>query len=175
MDEQMETPRQPDELPGFEDLEGRRWRIRLDVGLIERIHQQTGLDFRRVLEDKGAAVLRLADDPQKLCQVLDLCLEEQLEQSGLDKQQLARALDGDTLEAATEALMEAMVRFFPSRRRPLLRALAERMHTAEEELIRRMMSKLEGEEMGRAIERQADRMDREISQALRTSGGKSTE
>lgn len=107
----------------FTDEQGRRWIVKITVATLKRVKELTDADLASVVE--GELLGRLSADPVLLCDVLYAVCKPQAEREQVTDEQFGEALAGDALGAATEALLGAIVDFFPDRTRRdnLLRVL----------------------------------------------------
>ena len=103
----------------FKDEAGREWIVRVDVGTIRRARDRHSIDLDGILSE-SEPLRRLADDIVLRVDILWCCVEEQAKQRGVTAGQFAEGLYGEAIESATEALMEAIIDFFPKSRRDLM-------------------------------------------------------
>ncbi len=111
-------------MPTFIDVQGRTWSIDITVATLKRVRALVGVDL---IEAAGGTLLdRLVTDPVLLGDVLYACVKPQADERHVSDEEFGKALAGDVVEAATTALLEAFVAFFPSpRRRVLEKAVAK--------------------------------------------------
>jgi hypothetical protein len=111
-------------MPTFTDVQGRSWNVEVTVASIKRVRHLAHVDL---LETVGSTLLdRLVADPVLLGDVLYALVKPQADERHLSDEDFGRALAGDVVEAATTALLESFVAFFPSpRRRVLQKAVAK--------------------------------------------------
>jgi hypothetical protein len=105
-------------MPTFRDANSREWLVKLDAPKIAEVRKACGIDLAAL---DGQAFGRLDQDPVLLVDVLWVLCRGQ--NPGVTDIQFGEALVGDPIEAATTALIEATIDFFPSRKRSLLRSL----------------------------------------------------
>lgn len=111
-------------MPTFSDTQGRAWCVTITVDTLRRVRTLTGTDLLGVLG--GDLIERLASDPMLLADVLYAVVKPEADARGVDDADFGRALAGDAVTAATQALLEGLVAFFPTPRARLLRqALAK--------------------------------------------------
>lgn len=102
----------------FIDVQGRSWSIEITVATLKRVRALAGVDL---LEIAGGSLLdRLVVDPVLMGDVLYACVKPQADERQVGDDAFGRSLAGDVVEAATTALLEEIVAFFPSPRRRLL-------------------------------------------------------
>lgn len=114
----------------FVDEAGRSWSIRIDVSAIRKVRTKRGVDLAKVMGSQEE-LQKLLDDPCLWVDVLWDLVEEQAETQGVDPEAFAHGLIGDSFEAANNALIEAIIDFFPSSRREILRRLLNKVKEME--------------------------------------------
>ncbi len=116
----------------FKDTENREWRLKIGLATARHLKEQTGGRIDCIEQGAGGhghnLFSELAADIGLLGQVLWLLCETQAAERGISELEFADAFDLDTLGAAQNTLVEAIIDFFPSRSRQLLR---EGMTTAQ--------------------------------------------
>lgn len=122
-------------MASFKDKAGREWSIQLDALSILKVREES--DSRFMLGDESEednTCTRLGDDPITLCMVLYSLCEQQVKSEGLDRDTFLRAVvgDGDTIQAAGEALVAAIVNFTQPRKRRLLEAVVKKQRAVED-------------------------------------------
>jgi len=144
----------------FTDNSGRTWTVQVNVETIRRVRAMVAVDL---LDTAGGEVLeKLITDPVLLCDVLYALCKEQADGQAVTDEQFGRAMAGDVIDQATEALLEELSGFFPSRKRRLVRAALQKLDALEEMALQAAEAKLESGEI-----------EEEFRQELR-SGGLST-
>lgn len=109
----------------FTDHTGHEWKLLLTYGSAKRVREETGVNL--ALAGAGAIewVDALFGDPGKLVGVLwELCAE-QARAGNVTADQFGERFDGATLDAAGNALLEAVADFFPRSR--IAQALREKL------------------------------------------------
>jgi hypothetical protein len=113
----------------FKDNAGREWTVALDGPTIREVRKACGVDLAAV---DGSASEKLRDDPVLLVDSLWVICRAQALAARVTDAEFGKALVGDAIEFATEALIEAINDFFPSRRREALKTLTARMKETRE-------------------------------------------
>lgn len=98
----------------FTDGDGREWKLRLTVGLVEDIQKETGVELGD--ESNADWLALLFGKRRKLVEVLWLLCEAQADKAGVTPEQFGHLFDGATLDAAGTALAAAVADFFPRSR-----------------------------------------------------------
>lgn len=150
-------PRTGDGVAKFHDLCGRPWKLLVTVATVQRIKQDHGIDLLRILDRTDNPLLKLADDPVQLCDVLWSLIAGQAQEAGVDRLAWLEAMGGDSMTEAAYALMEATCDFFPQHRRGPLRTMLAKMRAAEQTLTARVQSLADSMTMDQAIAREIDR------------------
>ena len=118
---------------GFKDLAGRYWSVRVDVGAVKRVRSALGVDLMQVAQGKNSeggrepgVLERLASDPVLLVDVIYVLCRDQAEAHGVSDEEFGAAMAGDALDHAVQAMLGAIVDFFPHpRERAALKRLLE--------------------------------------------------
>ena len=152
----------------FTDNAGRTWTVDITVADIKRLRAMLGVDFvnltRADAPPEEQLLARLATDPVLLVDVLYVLCLDQAQKADITDEQFGRAMAGDAIEEATEALLQAIVDFTPN---PRERARLARGKTALYE-TRAMLDDLYDERLEK-------RIAEEISGASSTSSPPSQE
>ncbi len=141
----------------FTDNARRSWTIALDVGLVKHVKDRLGVDLIDWGPETGEGqaavptVFRLAADPVLLVDVLWLLCAEQAAEREVDDVAFGRAMAGDAIGDATDALLEATVRFFPSRKRAPLEKAVDRLQELETKAAEVAVQALDDPELDRRI------------------------
>ena len=144
----------------FRDNAGRTWAVSVDVAAIKRVRALAGFDLLSVVD--GKAVDRLIADPVLLCDVLCAVCRPEAERLGVTDEDFGRAMAGDAIDHATQALLEELVSFCPNPRdRKRLRKFVTTMWTTMEKARDILERKLD------------ERLEDASRQALTALGGSS--
>jgi hypothetical protein len=144
----------------FRDNAGRTWAVSVDVAAIKRVRALAGFDLLSVMD--GKAVDRLIADPVLLCDVLCAVCRPEAERLGVTDEDFGRAMAGDAIDHATQALLEELVSFCPNPRdRKRLRKFVTTMWTTMEKARDVLERKLD------------ERLEDASRQALTALGGSS--
>lgn len=103
----------------FKDTKGREWTIVVDVGQIKTVRDLVGVDLHSLFKDEAKRVL---SDPILLVDTLYALCRQQCAGRQMSDVDFGQSFDGDVLEAAANALLDAVIDFFPQSRRTILRA-----------------------------------------------------
>ena len=98
----------------FSDTAGRTWTVAVNVDAVKRVKTLTGVDL---LATDQKLFEMLATDLVLLCDVVYAICKPEADARNVSSEDFGRAMSGDALGAATNALVEELVDFFPQRRR----------------------------------------------------------
>lgn len=152
----------------FTDNAGRQWQLDVTVETIKRVKSLLGVDLLEVIG--GDLAERLSTDPILLCDVLFAVCKPEADQRSVSDEEFGRGLAGDAIDAATGALLEALVDFFPKLRRGLLKTALGRLT----ELQTRAVELAEKRLKDPALERRLEAILDESFEAPKSSGSASS-
>jgi hypothetical protein len=110
-------------LEKFKDSKGRTWTLAVNVDAIKRVRDELKVDLARQLADESE---RVYGDPCLLVDVLYVLCRDQCKARKVSDVEFGRAMAGDCLDQAANALAESVILFFPTTKRPTLRRLVEK-------------------------------------------------
>ena len=142
----------------FKDSEGREWPVAVNTTTAKRVRDLCNVDLLDVASDRGALILRIAADAVLLGDVLYAMCRTKAEERGLTDEQFGEAMDGDAVEAATEALLEELVDFFRGRKRALLTKALAKANQYVDMAADKAEAFLESPETDKAVEAAVDEM-----------------
>jgi hypothetical protein len=141
----------------FRDDQGRPWQVALTVASALRVRDNVTVDV--VDEESGerkAVPFDMVDAANisqtfqvlrsqyaKIGEILYAMLTKQIEAKGLSREDFLDGLRGDSLDAATKALEQELVDFFPQRLRKMIGLLAAKMDEVANEMLGRAEAGLE--------------------------------
>lgn len=109
----------------FTDTQGRAWTVTVTVDTIRRVRALAGADLMAVVG--GDLLERLSGDPVLLADLLYAVVKPEADARQVSDLDFGRALAGDAVVAATQALLEGLIDFFPSPRARLLRQALDKL------------------------------------------------
>lgn len=131
-------------MQSFRDSQGRLWDLSVTVAAVRRVKALTGVDLYALLEDGFGPLADLLSDPCKLADVLYAVCRPAAEERQVTDEQFGEALAGDVLDAASEALVQAVIDFFPQPEgREHLRRVVRKGREVGESLLREQARRLE--------------------------------
>ncbi len=117
----------------FTDRTGREWTIDANVTSLRRVRSLVGVDLMQMVTPRGedeAVIVKLLRDPCLLVDVIYAICKPDADRQRISDEAFGQAMAGDALDAATQALLEELPDFFPSRR--------------DRERARRILAKIDG-------------------------------
>lgn len=161
----------------FKDNLERNWEVALSVDALKRVKGTLEIDLLEVVE--GKLIERLVSDPVLLCDVVYVVCKPQADKLDISDEDFGRAMAGDAIDAATAALLEELVDFFPRARREVLRKVLTKLNKLEGMTLAAAMKVLDSEDLEKLM--QAELEDNDLSAAikerlaeLRNAGSSST-
>ncbi len=111
----------------FDDTHGRTWSIELDFAKLRKIKKHADLGN---IEQIGRIWAEILSDDQKALAVIWLTLD-----ADISEDQWLAAMNGETLEAARDALLAALMDFTPPSKQDMVKAAAAKVHQKYQEAI----------------------------------------
>ena len=134
----------------FDDAAGRTWSLAITINQVKKVRDKCDVDL--VGDELGETLQKLGADPVALCDVLYTICEDQIETAGLTPEQFGEGRAGDSIDAATDAFLDALVAFSPKKKRAILRGVLDKMHSAEDLALSRALEYLESDQFERQID-----------------------
>ena len=154
-------------MKSFTDRQGRSWTIQINYTSLRRVRAVTGIDLTRIVDPKSNVMEQLTGDPFVLFDCLVAILQPQLDERELTPEQFGEALDEESGDKASMALIEAIIDFFPEGKRMLLRRALTKVLTAAERrqlaTLDKALQAVESPEFTQAIETALDEASRSTS------------
>jgi len=155
----------------FKDTEGRQWVVRVSVDTLKRVKALLGVDLTEAAT--GDLMGRLADDPVLLADVLYAVCQPEAEGRDISDEAFGRALGGDAIDEAADALIGALVDFFPKRRRALLEKAKQKLDGLNDVTVGLALERLDDPALEQRLREKVGReMDEAMDEAM--SGKPST-
>ena len=151
-------------MKSFTDRQGRTWIIEINYTSLRRVHALTGINLTRIVDSQSHVMEQLTGDPFVLFDCLIAILQPQLEAKNITAEQLGEALDEESGDKASMALIEAIIDFFPEGKRMLLKRALTKVLTAAERrqlaTLDKALQDVESPELSQAIETALDEASR---------------
>lgn len=125
----------------FTDNKGGNWSINITVREVKEL-RAIGID---IMAQDGSGIAQLAGDVEILVNALYCLCKKQADEKGVSADDFLSLFGGDSIEAAVNAMMEAVADFFPSARKKVLNRALEKAREVEAEIIENVMQKMDSE------------------------------
>jgi hypothetical protein len=111
----------------FKATDGKLWTLSISIRNYINIKQKFGIDISDVFSKNNNWLAQLAaqDDLMSLIGILLEVTSEERESRNISDDDFFGLFDGDTLEAATSAFIEAVVLFLPAHKQAAMRTVIE--------------------------------------------------
>ena len=134
----------------FIDNAGRGWTIQINVDAIRRVRDLVAVNLLEVVD--GKLLDRLIGDPILLCDVIYAICKTDADAKAVSDVDFGRAMAGDAIEAATTALLEELVDFFPLARRKVLSKALLKLKALETAALKAVDAKLDSPELEKKLQ-----------------------
>lgn len=153
----------------FTDQDGRSWLCAINIATVRSLKDRIGLDVMSAFE--GKLFSELASDPVKLGDALYVICEQQARDRGISDWDFGCLLAGDTLDRATDALIEAIIDFFPGSRREILSQIWNKQRQADRQVTAAALRRVNSSAMDRMIEKAVSEAELEFDRAMMSGDG----
>lgn len=152
----------------FKDTEGSVWTLSISVRNYITIKQKFGIDISDVFsrDNNWLAQLAAQDDLSSLIGLLLEVTSAERESRGLSEEAFFDLFDGDTLEAATTAFIEAIVLFLPAHKQAAMRTVVEAVEVGLKKTEETMQAS-----QARLVEKVTKQMGEEAQKVLEDLNG----
>lgn len=144
----------------FKDKQGREWSISLNGWTLKKLKETLNFDAR-----DHESILRAANDPSLLCDVLFVLCQGQAEKLGVTDRDFGESMTGDVIEAAADAYMQETADFSP-RQKQALNTMLVKMRTTQDRATALAAEKLNSPQMDALIERAMSEQSQKIDDLL---------
>ena len=153
----------------FTDTEGRSWTVQVTVDAIRRVRDLTGVNL--AVEATGGDLFeRLAADPVLLCDILYGLVKPEADKASVSDEDFGRAMAGDAIDCATEALLEELVAFFPQSQRQVLKKALAKLEKFEVRAVEFAMRRLDDPALDAKFEAALEKVGDSSGGLLESSG-----
>ena len=163
------------------DSDNRSWSCAITVATVKRVQQLAEVNL---LEAFDGLLMKLADDPVSLANVLYAVCKPQADEWGVTDEQFGELLGGETIEAATNALVQGIIDFFPNQRRQVLKQIWAKTQKARQAVTDLAVEKVESPQLdelqmlalqaaGMEFDRQIEKLRQEAQSKLTDPGDSS--
>jgi len=140
------------QLKTFRDNAGNEWTVEINVSALKRVRSLTGTDLLGIISG-GNLLERLMRDPVLLCDIIFALIKPQADRKQISDEAFGAAMAGDSIDAATAAMLDELVAFCPSPRdRANLGRVLTTVRKAMDKARDVVEARLDGGEIERVIE-----------------------
>lgn len=151
----------------FSDKNGQAWAFEITVTDVKAIAGETGTDIYAIADDGFEPLGKLLDDPVKVVEVLWVLCKEQAEERALSPESFGRLFSGDVIEQAAEALLSAIIDFFPrARTREAMTKIVNKSRRLRDLLTDEAMEQIEALD----VDEEAERLKSTFTKSQGSSG-----
>jgi len=165
------------DMPRFQDATGTDWHVELTIGELRRVREQLGLDLGKPTEvatnygDGNTPLLTVLHyDLSLIGDMLSVVLEPQLAEHNIDGEALAKRLDGTTLRAARDALLDAIADFHSGMRNDHVPAIVRQERVARDAAVADATNRVERLDAAAAAHQAIEQAEVERSPAMHNEG-----
>ena len=142
----------------FNDNSGRTWSLTINVDAIKRVRGLLDVDLMQALDGPRNLLERLVTDPVLLCDVVYVLCKPEADPRKVSDEDFGRAMAGDAIDAATTALLEELVGFFPQAKRQVLRKALDKLKVLETKVFDAVTARLDSGEIDRMLEAELNKV-----------------
>jgi hypothetical protein len=154
----------------FRDAKNRVWRVDLNCDSVQRVKDVCGCNILDLVDTESALYQEVLRFPVLVARLVYVLCLDQVETAKVDETDFRRAMNGDALGDAAEALRAEIVNFSPRSTRPLMEKMLAKQHELEAKGMALAMARLEDPAISEALEEKIRRdMDEALSSALGTA------
>ena len=149
----------------FTDNAARAWTIQVNVDALKRVKSLLdGVDLMEAVD--GKLLQRMLDEPILLCDIIYALCKPQADAAGVTDEDFGRAMAGDAIDNATQALLEELVDFFPQRRRALLTKVLDKLRKLDSLALATVTDRIEKIDLDKVMSSAVAQLDNDLSALL---------
>jgi len=149
----------------FTDNAARAWTIQVNVDALKRVKSLLdGVDLMEAVD--GKLLQRMLDEPVLLCDIIYALCKPQADAAGVTDEDFGRAMAGDAIDNATQALLEELVDFFPQRRRALLTKVLDKLKKLDSLALATVTDRIEKIDLDKVMSSAVAQLDNDLSALL---------
>ncbi len=155
----------------FKDTHGRAWNLEINCDVISQVKEQCGVNLIDITDPESGLMKELVVFPPLLCKFLFAALIDQAKAMKVEEREFYRAMAGDAISDAFDALQEELLLFSPRHRRKLLAEVLAKNREVEAAGVELMLMRLADPGLKQEALAAMDRKVRlQIEEALRELG-----
>jgi hypothetical protein len=160
----------------FKDSKNRTWQLELNCDTVEEIRAQCAVNILDLLDPESDLAKEVASFPPVIGKLLFAAISDQAKTAGVDDREFRRSMNGETLNAAYEALQEEIVNFSPRYRRKVAAAVLEKNREVQEAAEELALARLADPELKTQVLAGLEaNLRREMQTAMDRLGGQRSE
>jgi hypothetical protein len=149
----------------FTDNAARAWTIQVNVDALKRVKSLLdGVDLMEAVD--GKLLQRMLDEPVLLCDIIYALCKPQADAASVTDEDFGRAMAGDAIDNATQALLEELVDFFPQRRRALLTKVLDKLKKLDSLALATVTDRIEKIDLDKVMSNAVAQLDNDLSALL---------
>jgi hypothetical protein len=136
----------------FADNAAHTWAITVNVAAVKRVRELLQVNLLEIADQKAKLLERLVDDPCLLCDILFCLVKPEADAKNITDEDFGKALAGDALGAATDALLAEIADFFPKGRREILKRILAKLTALQDKATNLALMKLDDPALDQQME-----------------------
>jgi hypothetical protein len=140
----------------FSDNAARTWTVQVNVDAIKRVRDLAQVNLLEVVD--GKLLERLISDPILLCDVIYALCKPEADTKSVTDVDFGRSMAGDAIDAATTALLEELVGFFPQGRRAVLAKALSKLRALEAAALKAVDVRLDSPELEKRLQAELNKL-----------------
>jgi hypothetical protein len=152
-------------MKSFKDSMGRTWTLEINVGAVKRIRAICDINIldlvtidEKTNQPNVDMLTKLSSDPVLLVDCLYAVCKPDADAQGISDEEFGRAMSGDTIEYATNELLDAIVDFFPEAKRKLFQKVLRTAHRFANEQKRVILDMIDKVDLDKVAESQLKKL-----------------
>jgi hypothetical protein len=154
----------------FKDNKGRDWEIAIDAPKIMALRADCDPKFLLNDDDQENTFSRLQADPVLLCRAIFVLCKKQRETREITEEEFYLDVIGDAIDAATDAMLQAIINFTPRRTRELLELSAAKANLIRQRATDMALDRINDPQLvDTVVQRIGAEMDAKLQELTRPS------
>jgi hypothetical protein len=137
-------------MKNFVDSLGRNWVVSVNVATIKQVRALVDVDLLKCVE--GDLLRELAADPVRMVDVVYAICKNEADARQITDEDFGRAMAGDAIEHAWDALIDEVANFFPTARRQMLRRVAGKLRDLDKATMTALEKRIDNLDINKLIE-----------------------
>lgn len=131
----------------FHDSKNRTWQLELNCDTVEQIKADCRVNVLDLLDPESDLAKEVAAFPPVIGKLLFAAVADQAKTAAVDDREFRRSMNGESLAAAYDALLEEVVLFCPRHRQRVAQAVLEKNREVQEAAADLALAKLADPEL----------------------------